>query len=78
VVIIVEVTIMETNKVAGSTMEVITVDNVSMEIARMEINPNQNGGIKRKVLSVQKRPEVNQGLEIHTHLLPKLEIVKCI
>jgi hypothetical protein len=52
VVITVEVTIVEINKVSGSTMEVITVDNVSMEIARTEINPNQNGRIKKEVLSV--------------------------
>jgi hypothetical protein len=64
----------EINKVAASTMEVITVGNIAMEIARTEINPNQNGGIKKEVLSVQKRPQVKDMLEIHTHLLPRLEI----
>jgi hypothetical protein len=39
--------------VAGSTMEVITVD-VSMEIARVQINPNQDGGIKKEVLCTEK------------------------
>jgi hypothetical protein len=48
------------------------------EIARTEINPNQNGRIKKEVLSVQKRPQVKEGLEIHIHLLPRLEIVKRI
>jgi predicted transcriptional regulator len=66
-----EITIVEINKVAGSTMEVITVDNVAMEIARTEINPNQNGGMKKEVPSVQKRPQVKEVLETHTHLLPK-------
>jgi hypothetical protein len=52
--------------------------NVSKVVIRVEINTKQNGGIKKELLSVKKRPQVKEGPEIHTHLLLRLVKVKSI
>jgi hypothetical protein len=36
-------------------VEVIMVNNVSMEVTRTEISPNQDGELEKEVLIVQKR-----------------------
>jgi hypothetical protein len=48
------------------TVEIFMVNNVSMEVTRVEINTKENGTIKMEVLGVQKRPQVKEGLAIHT------------
>jgi hypothetical protein len=43
--------------------------NISMEVAKVQINIKEDGEIEKEVLSVQRRPQVKEGLEIHTHFL---------
>jgi hypothetical protein len=68
----------EINIMARTTMEVITWDSGSIEVTRTELHPNQNGGIKKEVLTVQKRPRMKERLATQTHLLLGLVMVKCI
>jgi hypothetical protein len=53
VVTIVEFTRVGINIISGTTMEAW---DISMELTRSEINPNQNGIIKKEVLCLQKMP----------------------
>jgi hypothetical protein len=77
-VIIIEINITVVSTAEAVVVEIFMVNNVSMVVTEVEINTKQDGGIKKEVLSVQKRPQVKEGLEIHTHLLLRLVKVKCI
>jgi hypothetical protein len=61
-----------------STAEAVIVEifmvNVSMVVTRVEINTKQDGGIKKEVLSLQKRSQMKEGLPINTHILLRLVI----
>jgi pentose-5-phosphate-3-epimerase len=65
---IIEVIRVEINIAVVRTAEAVTEEifmvNVSVEDARVEINIKEDGGIKKEVLSVQKRPQGKEGLEI--------------
>jgi hypothetical protein len=63
---------------AKAVIEEIFMVNISMEVTRVEINIKEDGEIKKEVLSVQRRPQVKEGLEIHTYLLLRLILAKCV
>jgi hypothetical protein len=64
-VIVIEINIAVVSTAEAVTVEIFVVNNVSMEVTRVKINTKENGGIKMEVLSIQKRPQVKEGLAIY-------------
>jgi hypothetical protein len=61
-------------------VEIITVDNVSMEVNMMERSSNQDREMETEVLIIRKRPQVKEESSIYIHCLLRLPrvIVKCV
>jgi hypothetical protein len=59
IVIEINITVVRTGE---AVIEEIFMVNISMEVTRVETNIKEDGEIKKEVLSVQRRPQVKEGL----------------